>query len=588
MQFERASCLILRQKSGKVFAKHINEKQKGGVMVRKLFTLVVAMQFLTACSNNSGLASTPYIYPIGPYGPVSTNLTLSTNNPLEYSLSNITSPTTGTALNLARPTGGTAMGSCLATYNSAALPVVDNTLPVAPFSTGNLAISYDLTQDQNVFFSVSYLPGSLSYCTGAGLLSSVACNLVGFTASLATMLSSGGGDLWIVGSDGYGSNALIAKKWNNTLAANVNGNATSDASHVVGVYNGKLMFSVNTAGATKLYRSNGSTVEQITQFNAAGTDDMIGLRGIEFQGDFYFVASTGASSFTTLFRLKPNNTVERVSTDSLAVTDFAIYNSNLYMSGLVGNPALGNRKLIRYDGSSLCQVSSIIGAGSDDVARLLQNNGLLYFTAQSGLEQAVMSYDGTTIQRVTNTYPAGDDGITRFVSLGTSLFLSARNNAGFTKLFEITTSQVIQTSNMAGSSANDNPVPMSDNQNLYFTANNGSNIKLYTIQSGEIVQKSNINTGDDIFTPIQHNHMESGELFAQFTNSSGQGVLTKISQTSLAGYTNSSWYQTLSGYSSGVFTVTSIARTGTTYMYQGTVTNAAPPGTYTKIYHMKH
>lgn len=556
-------------------------------MVRRLFTLVVAMQFLTACSNNSGMASTPYLLPVDPVVPLN-NLTLSTNNPLEYSLSNITSPTTGTALNLARPAGGSTMGSCLGTYNATALPVVNNTLPVAPFATGNLAKSYDLTQDQTIHFAVSYLPGTLSFCTGAGLLTSVACSLAGFSTSLASLLASGGGDLWIVGSDGYGSNALTARKWNNTLATNVNGSSSSDTSQIVGVYGSRLIFRASTGGATKLYSTNGSTVVQITQFNAAGVDDVIGSHGIEFQGDFYFVASTGVGSFSTLYRLKPNNTVERVSTDSLAVTSFAIYNNNLYMAGLVGNPALGNRKLIRYDGSSLCQVSNIIGAGSDDVARLQTSNNMLYFTAQSGLEQAVMSYNGATIQRVTNTYPGGDDGIGRFVALGTSLFLSANDNTGFSKLFEITNTQVIQTSNLAGSSANDTPVPFSNSQSLFFTATNGSNTKLYTIENGQIVQMSNINAGNDVFTPIEQHGIDSGELWAQFINSSGQGVLTKISRTRLEGYTNPSWYQTLSGYVSGVNTVTEIAKVNMHYMYQDTVTNAAPPGTYTKIYHMKH
>ncbi len=556
-------------------------------MGRKLLALVVAMQFLVACTNNGGLASTPYLLPVDPIVPLN-NLTIATDSPLEYSVSNMTSPTASTGMNLARPAGGSAMGSCLAPYNSSPLPVVNNTLPLAPFALENLAKPFDLTQDQTVHFTVSYVPGTLNFCTGAGLLTSVACSLAGFSTSLASMLSSAGGDLWIVGSDGYGSNALTARKWNHILGANVNGTSISDTPQIVGVYGNRLMFRSATAGATKLYNANGSAFEQITQFNPAGVDDIIGPVGIEFQGDFYFVASAGVGSFSTLYRLKPNLTVERVSADSLAVNSFAVYNNVLYMSGLVGNPALGNRKLIRYDGSSLCQVSNIIPAGSDAVDRLHVSNNMLYFTAQSGAEIAVMSYNGSSIQRVTNTFPGGDDGIGRFVVLGNSLFLNANDNAGFSKLFEITGTQVIQTSNLAGSSANDNVVPFSNNQNIFFTASNGSNIKLYTIENTQIVQMSNINAGNDIFTPMAQHRIESGELWAQFTNSNGQGVLTKISRKRLEGFNNPAWYQTLSGFSSGLTSFTEIAKTGTTYMYQGTVTNAAPLGVYSKIYHMKH
>lgn len=563
-------------------------------MGRRILSVIIAMQFLTACSGNSSSSGSPFLPgPPAPPPSILSNLKINTDNPLEYSISNMTSPTNATGLNLAMPTGGSNMASCIGTYNPTTLPVVNNTLPVAPYSPANLARALDLTQDQTVHFGVTSTPGALSFCYGAGLLFGVSCSLAGFTASLASMLASGGGDLWIVGSDGYGSNTLTARKWINTFGADIMGSTTSDGAHIIGVYRNNVYFSSNIGGVIKLYRTDGTSVQQVTQFNAAGVSDNIGSTGIEFQGNFYFTATTGSGAYTTLYRLKPNDTVERVSADSLGTNaafkyHFAIYNNNLYFAGLVGDPALGNVKLIRFNGSSFCQASNIIGAGSDAISDLSTNNNKLYFIAQSGSENAVMSYDGTSINRLTNTYPGGDDLINRYVNVGTSLFLSARNNSGFTKLFEITTTQVIQTSNMAGSSANDDVVPMSNYANLFFTANNGSNIKLYTINNAEIVQISNVNTGDDVFTPIAHHDMPPGDLFAQFTNSSGQGVLTKISLQYLEGYTNPTWYQTVTGYASGVSEFGGIARVGYRYMYQNTVTNAAPPGVNSKIYLMKH
>lgn len=546
-------------------------------MGRKLLAVVLALQFLVGCTNNGGSASAPgsgvLILPFS-------SLTLSTSHPLEYAVSNFSAPTNGTGLNLARPTGGSSLASCTATYNSSALSTVDNTLSVAAYNTSNLATSYDLTQDQTVSFGVSY-SGPLSFCSGNGLLLSVSCSLAGFTASLASMLSSGSGDLWIVGSDGYGSNALSAKKWNHTLAASVAATTSTDEPHILGIYQGKLYFSASIGGVSKLYRTDGSTVVQVTQFNNSSTDDLIGSKAIEFQGSFYFTASTGSGTFTTLYRLKSDDTVERVSSDSLAASDFAIYQDKLYFSGLAGSPGLGRRKLIRYDGSSLCQLSDIISGSSDEVDKLISNNGRLYFRAQSGLELAVMAYDGSTLRRITNTYAAGDDGITDYVILGSSLFLNAKNNAGFTKLFEITSSQVQQTSNIAGSSANDNVKPMSDLLNLYFTAENGSNTKLYTIENSQIVQISNVNSGDDIFEPIQQQEMYSGELWAEFTNSSSQGILTKITRTKLQAFNKASWYQTLSGISSGSVSVSEITRYGNNYIYKNRV------DTHKKLYLMQ-
>lgn len=546
-------------------------------MGRKLLSMLIAVQFLTACpgSNSGGYATTPIQFVPQPF--VLSNLTISTVEPLDYSVSNFTSPTNAAGLNIAMPMGGSAMASCVAAYSPTALPVASNLIPVATYSPSNLAVLYDSTQDRTVHFGVTYT-GYLNSCYGEGLLWGIGCGLATFSVGLANLLAFGSGPLWIVGDDGYGSNVLIANKWSHTLAANLAATTSTDGVIILGTFLNNVYFKATIAGVSKLYRSNGTTVQQVTQFNPVGVDDRIGNSGIVFQGKFYFTATTGVGADTTLYRLHTNGTIERVSSDSIAAEDFAIFQNKLYFSGLVG----ANNKLLSYDGSSLCQVSNI-NAGTDAVSHLRVNNNTLYFMAlaPAGAEQAVMSYNGTGISRLTDTNPGGNDGITRFVAVGTSLFLGANNSVGLSKLFEITSTQALQTSNLAGNSASDSPVVMTNGSSLFFTAMNGSNVKLYTIESTQIVQMTNINAGNDIFTPITQHDIPTGELWAEYTNSSGQGALVKINRRSIDLLNQPAWYQTLMGNPAGVNTVNQIAKLGENYIYADTLSGVS------KLYLMK-
>lgn len=555
-------------------------------MGRKLFSFLLALQFVVGCTNNGGTtAATPYSYP-PPL--ILSNLTITSDRPIEYTTSNFTNPTNDTGLNLARPSGGSATGSCIATYNSTPLTNVDNSLSVAPFNAASLALGMDTTVDQSVNFNVSYA-NTLSSCYGEGLLFGLACSIGGFSATLVNLLSGGSGLLWIVGDDGYGSNALTGSKWTQTLGANLNANNVTDSADIIGTYQGKVYFSGASAGIQKLYRSNGSHVQQVTQFNAAGVDDLIGGSGAEFLGSFYFSASNGVGSNKVLYRLNNDDTVQQVSIDAVDAKDFAVYQGKLYFSGLVGNPALGVRKLLSYDGSTLCQVSNIRGALTDSIGQVAVNinTNKLYFVASAGVEQAVMSYDGTTIQRLTNTHPGGDDGITDFKVVGSSLFLGANNTSGYNKLFELTATQALQTSNLNGNSASDDVIVMSNLTNVYFTGNNGSNFKLYTINNAQIVQMSNLSAGNDKFYQLGRYDIPAGELWAQYVSSTGDTALVQISNSFIEIYTQTAWYQNLTGISSGVNNFTKIAKIGDRYFYTNTVSSAAPPATNTKLYLMK-
>lgn len=160
-------------------------------------------------------------------------------------------------------------------------------------------------------------------------------------------------------------------------------------------YNGKFYFwGLNQNNSYKLYCTDGTTVTQVSNTinNNASADNVIlsityPKTVYVFNGMLYF-ASAQAAGISKLYKTDGTTITQVSNLAGASVTDYielrAVYNNDLYFTGLDSN---GNQKLFKTDGTSITKVMDINSASEDfDTYQwMCSGNSPFFATLSSGL-----------------------------------------------------------------------------------------------------------------------------------------------------------------------------------------------------------
>jgi hypothetical protein len=240
----------------------------------------------------------------------------------------------------------------------------------------------------------------------------------------------------------------------------------------------------------------------------------------------YFDISTGVR--TQMPEVRPN-------LDDVTWSQFVEFLGEIYYGA---NDTSGNAKLVKYNPTSntVTIVSNTRPGSSDNPEDLIVAGGSLYFSAfnSSGFTK-LFRYNGTTITQVSNTRPTGSDSPRELFVRGSSVMFVASNSSGFDKLYQVTGSTVVQVPEVV-SGANDNLSNFSSEylvigNDFYYKA--GINLKVYRWNGTTRTQVSNTYpAGSDNpsgFSIDSNNNL----YFSSVINASGHKKVFKWNGTTL-------------------------------------------------------
>lgn len=259
----------------------------------------------------------------------------------------------------------------------------------------------------------------------------------------------------------------------------------------------------------RLYRTKDGTTECV---NADNFGDQV--RFMEVMGSWlYFTAAHPISGGTKVYRTN-GTVIEQVSNlranqarDDVNVngTPGAVFGGHVYFLGYRGATATGYLKMFKTDGSTVTQVSNIANnnsANDTNLTGLTPWNNALYFIAG----QLMRTTDGVSIERVTNftaSYCPKNSGYANrneMHTTSTHLYFNG-SPSGSSKLFRLSTAGVIEQVSNTNPSGNDNPCVFGHTSDgIYFSSMNAAGYyKLYLYNGTGVIQVSDLNAGDDDF-----------------------------------------------------------------------------------------
>lgn len=230
---------------------------------------------------------------------------------------------------------------------------------------------------------------------------------------------------------------------------------------------------------------------------------------LEWNGAFYFSAYNSLGR-KKLFKHSGTSVTQVSNLTSNQNTDdnptwLTVYNGKLHF--------VSNNSLFSYDGTTFLQLATSVRNN------LLVYNGSLYFTAINGSGGTkLFQYNGASITQVTNTISAqashdfnASSSDSSFAISNGKLYFIALNSSGNRKLYEWDGSTLTQISNTRGVATSDDfsqtwtDVMFEVYQNkLYFVAlNSSANLKWYTYDGTTLSQPFQLNASnvDDIASP---------------------------------------------------------------------------------------
>jgi hypothetical protein len=306
----------------------------------------------------------------------------------------------------------------------------------------------------------------------------------------------------------------------------------------VGVTSASCALSPSTVPAiASLFCSIGSPAVTPTrnEINAAG--NITSQAVSNSAGPLDFLNSNNLA--TDLYTIKQFSNIDSGNNDN--PSNLTAFNGDLYFTA--NNSSNGVNKLFQTNGTTITQISNISGLSTNDNISNLSPVGTayLYFNANnsSGV-QKVFRYDtalGSIIQ--TSDSSGGEsvaDSATDFQTDGTNLYYSATNSSSgvFTKMFEATSSGLIQVSNFQGTGASDliptqGGIAFYDGL-IYLSAQDTVSTSHLFKLSGTIYSAiSNISGGS--FDNVQKMMVMGSDLFLVANNSSGKTKLYKYNDT---------------------------------------------------------
>lgn len=195
----------------------------------------------------------------------------------------------------------------------------------------------------------------------------------------------------------------------------------------------------NSAGFYKVFRSNGTTVEQISD-TYPGADDLPSTNAfMPYNGYLYWGAHYSAASQFKLTRTN-GTTLERLSDDRVGASDGMGFNNDYYNGEICNNTlffwgldAGGIARHFSFDGANLRQLSNVGGSHEISNTSLQQDacmNNRLYYGSYTGASNRLYSTDGTDFKQVSNSSGGGNDRVTLFFMKVNSKVLFSASTTG--------------------------------------------------------------------------------------------------------------------------------------------------------------
>ena len=352
-------------------------------------------------------------------------------------------------------------------------------------------ISDTITDISSANTATITVTGNASNCTTNEPYESTACQASTFTFDTSDIIA---GAQLTIDTNGKKSNNIAVTKY--TLEQMNTGNPSWGPVDNTVVSNNELYFmGTNSGGHSKLFKTNGTTVTQVSNIRDGNNEYASELT--TFNNEIYFTAQN-ASGHYKLFKTD-GTTVTQVSNtrdgNNDSVARLTVFNNELYFSATNNSV---HQKLFKTNGTTVTQVGSTTSV-SDGITLLAVSNNELYFVARnSSLHKKLFKTNGTTVTQVSNTNNGDSDEIDQLELFNNELYFTAQNTSGYTKLFKTNGTTVTQVSDI-NNAGHDRPgFITAAGEALYFWANNGSGQrKLYQYDGESIVKISDTNPGDD-------------------------------------------------------------------------------------------
>ena len=271
------------------------------------------------------------------------------------------------------------------------------------------------------------------------------------------------------------------------------------------VYDGDLYFQANDlATGRELYRTDGSTVEQVADY-VAGSDGLSPRQLIAYDGRLLFTGSSPTTgSELHAYDGTSISLVEEVTSGSGGSFPFPLtrHDGFLYFTAEDSN---GDRELYRTDGTSVDLFEDINGTGSAfDLLRFLPSltsyDGELYFAAQTdNTGRELFRTNGFSVENVQDIASGSDHSTPQDLTVFNGrLFFTADDGTSGEELFgydaPTNALQLIDDLNPSGDGVRGPLLPY--NGRLYFAGTDGTDgIELYAYDGFSVSRVADINTG---------------------------------------------------------------------------------------------
>lgn len=308
-------------------------------------------------------------------------------------------------------------------------------------------------------------------------------------------------ELYFVGLDSAGHTKLFKYTGSSIVKVSDITTGADDAPRELTVYNGQLYFAAYSAGADRLYRTDGSTV---TRFSAGGRYP----KDLFVSDDSLLFAAYNAQAQAKIFRYDGTNINQfsKIFSEGHIADISPFYDLHFCKVGptlfFAAKNQAGLTKLYNYDHGDAFNLLSNTFDGNDDApAWLTSFSDGLYFTAlnASGYRK-LFSYKAGVIEQLADFNNGENDWVEELLVYDNTLYLRAPNADGFYKLFKFDGTSFTQVSDI--NSGDDNPAALIVYRNELFFSAMAPDLytRIFKYDLNQVVQVSHINTDGDSFS----------------------------------------------------------------------------------------